>query len=211
MLRPRLKRLLRVSLRMVFLLTTIFCFWLGFKVQQVKQQREAVAWVEKVGGAVRYDYEYSDFDRQFLYPAPDLPGPNWVSNVLGGDFFATVVDVELVDAEVDDLSHLEAPYNLKSLFLERTRIGDVESLASLTSLRILMLREMQVKDLSVLIGLANLKELWLESVPVDDLSPLTKLTHLETLVLDMPIAEEQFQQLKGSLPACEILAGGGTY
>ena len=211
MIRSGRKRLFRISLRMAFALLTVFCVLLGVKVHRVSQQKEAVAWVEKVGGAVRYDYEYYDFDRQLLYPAPDLPGPNWVSDVLGVDFLATVVDVELVGAEVDDLSHLEALYNLKSLFLERTRIGDFETIARLTSLRILMLREMQVKDLSALIGLANLKELWLESVPVGDLSPLTKLTHLETLVLDMQIAEEQIQQLKGALPACEILAAGGTY
>ena len=32
--RPRLKRLLRISLRMVFVLTTILCIWLGYKARR---------------------------------------------------------------------------------------------------------------------------------------------------------------------------------
>ena len=58
--RPRLKRLLRVSLRMMFVLATILCVWLGFKVHQVKQQREAVARLREVDGYAGYDYEIDD-------------------------------------------------------------------------------------------------------------------------------------------------------
>ncbi len=190
---------------MVFVLTAFLCIWLGLRVNQVKQQKKAVAWVEQVGGEVMYDYEFDDFDQQFLNPAPELPGPIWLRELIGVDFFATVVTVDLADAEIDDLSHLVALHNLKLLFLERTRVSDFSSVAKLTSLQILMLREMQVTDLSVLTNLANLRELWLESTPVSDLSPLTSLTQLKDLImLDVPIAEEEIENLKEALPKCSI-------
>ncbi len=53
MKRPRFKRLFRISLRTVFVLATVLCVWLGLKVREAKQQKEAVAWVEENGGGFR--------------------------------------------------------------------------------------------------------------------------------------------------------------
>ena len=58
MSRGRLKRLLRISLRTVFVLATVLCVGLGWKVHRVHKQREAVAWVKEHGGIVFYvDHE----------------------------------------------------------------------------------------------------------------------------------------------------------
>ena len=46
MTRSGIGRLFRISLRMAFVLMTILCVLLGFKVHRVTEQKEAVAWVE---------------------------------------------------------------------------------------------------------------------------------------------------------------------
>ncbi len=45
--RPRLKRLLRIGLRDLLVVVTVLCVLLGWKVREVKRQKEAVAWVEE--------------------------------------------------------------------------------------------------------------------------------------------------------------------
>ena len=92
--RPLRKRLLRISLRMVFVLTTILCVWLGFKVHQVKQQREAVAWVEAHGGMVAYQHE-------------KIPhGPKWLRDLIGVDYFVKPFRVTLDSDHPESLSQL---------------------------------------------------------------------------------------------------------
>ncbi len=72
MKRPRFKRLFRISLRTVFVLATVLCVWLGLKVREAKQQKEAVAWVEETRGNVSYDYEHDDESGYPLLSKPSL-------------------------------------------------------------------------------------------------------------------------------------------
>ncbi len=75
---PRLKRLLRISLRGLLLLMILLCLLLGMKVRQVERQQEAVRWVHNHGGTVFYDYQWehrfpAGFEPDYsLVPAPEL-------------------------------------------------------------------------------------------------------------------------------------------
>ena len=54
------RRFLRISIRGIAALVCLVAFWLGWLVQSVRVQREAVAEIRTAGGTVKYDWEWSD-------------------------------------------------------------------------------------------------------------------------------------------------------
>ncbi|MHB0958914.1 MAG: leucine-rich repeat domain-containing protein [Pirellulaceae bacterium] len=146
---------------------------LGMKTTTAKRQQVAVACVEKMAGKVGYDYQVTDDSRLIrdaggsLYytvnrSAP-LPGPEWLRELVGVDFFVTVVSVNLRKRQLDKSS--------------------LSSLANLSDLKYLNLSDAHVSDLSFLATLTELQGLDLAATGVTDLSPLTNLTALRTLRL----------------------------
>ena len=111
--RPRLKRLLQVSLRMVLVGTTILCIWLGVKVQHVNEQKRAVELVKKHGGVVLYDYNCNGWT---LKEDADPPGPNWLVDMIGVDFFATP-EVLTFSSEFSDPVRLTGLTKLRMIVL----------------------------------------------------------------------------------------------
>src|SRR6185295_9519114 len=86
----------RFSLRTLLVLVTIACVgfgWLGMKMRQAERQRQAIEAIQALGGAVFYDYE-RDFNEIFN-PSPTPPGPEWIRDFLGDNFFAEVTAVNL--------------------------------------------------------------------------------------------------------------------
>ena len=58
---PQKRRWYQYSLRSLLIVMFLFCLlfaWGGYKVRQAEKQKAAVAWVEKNGGWVGYDYQY---------------------------------------------------------------------------------------------------------------------------------------------------------
>ena len=125
------------------------CLWLGWFVNRVNQQRQTVQWVTELGGFVRYDYENP-------LRIAELPGPDWLRNLIGIDYFANVVMVDLSGAQVNDLTPLANLKNLETLYLSDTPVSDVKPLANLTKLKRLILNT-QVSDVTPLTNLKNLK------------------------------------------------------
>ncbi len=114
--RPRLRRLLRVSLRTLLVIVTATCVLLALKVQQVEQQKAAVAWVERMGGSVSYECDKTvDWNRWNL--PEQLPGPAWLRELIGVDYFTSVAQVSLYDGVIHDLSPLYELERLKRLVL----------------------------------------------------------------------------------------------
>jgi len=76
------------------------------KIQEANRQRAATDAIMKLGGRVEYDYQI-DLPVQ---PPPNAqpPGPAWLRNLLGRDFFdrVTVVDLAGDDAELEALQGL---------------------------------------------------------------------------------------------------------
>jgi hypothetical protein len=109
---------LRFSLRTFFVLLTIFGVWLGIKINAARRQHEAVEAVRKMGGGVGYDYQIAtpvsfsnglEFDENKPPPAP-----KWLRDLLGVDFFSTVVGVEFQNAAINDKT-LESVVGLPKL------------------------------------------------------------------------------------------------
>src|SRR5262245_27650401 len=88
--KPR-RRWFSVSLRTLLVLVTVLAIWLGWQANRAHKQREAVARIRELGGVVAYDYEYSD-DKGWI-PDATPPGRQWMHDIAGLDFFATVVSV----------------------------------------------------------------------------------------------------------------------
>ncbi len=98
-LKPR-RRWLRFSLRTGFVLLTIFCVWLGMRVDRAQRQRRAVEWVKQHGGSVQYD-EPDRFSRKDA-----VSGLQRLRTLIGKDFFTSVVRAEHIVSPDDGLARL---------------------------------------------------------------------------------------------------------
>jgi hypothetical protein len=140
-----------------------------------------VAEVERLGGAVLYDWQA---DRMYGYlragPSSAEPsGPRWIRQLIGDDYFGHVVKITLpprqrvfgmyrlakadVGPEVtdDDLKLVGSISTLEELDLTKAPIGDagILHLAHLENLRTLHLKETKVTDAG-LPALGTLRSLW---------------------------------------------------
>lgn len=192
----------RISLRTVAILVTVLCLALGWTVRQAEQQKMAVARLEAIGGKVRYGFQFTATDSVMrdatgsLYYLPDLqaapPGPSWLRQRIGVDYFAKVVSVNLRNRPNDNeaLGSLANLTQLRHLNLSNVKVADVSFLAKLTKVEMLDLGGTKVTDLSPLANLTELRLLRLRGNtsnlpscdgPICDLTPLKQLTQLEEL------------------------------
>src|SRR5689334_19583107 len=101
---------LRFSLRTLLLLIAVLCVWLGIQVNAARRQREAVTAILKAGGTVYYDYQFVPLPRPLGSPrgwgsdkqfdkSQSPPGPAWLRQWVGDEYFRTVVLVNFYDAK----------------------------------------------------------------------------------------------------------------
>jgi len=106
------RRWYQYSLRSMLLIMILFCFlfaWVGVKIRQAQKQKEVVALLEQEGVSVYYDYfEWGKYN-------PQPPGPKWVHEWLGIDFFNDVSTVSLSRDDLVDLSPLKDLTSLQCL------------------------------------------------------------------------------------------------
>lgn len=179
---PPKKRWLRLSLRTLLVVVTVLCVVLGWKVRQVCRQKEALAWVAEHNGTVGFDYQ-----KNWLEDSPDIfgtpPGPRWLHELIGVDYFIKPTIVVVSDGDLEDLGPL----------------------ADLPSLQWLVVESYSpVGDLSPLTNLQELQKLELRCPCVHDLSPLSELKKLQMLRLPMATTDEEMVRLQTILPDCQI-------
>lgn len=98
------QRFFRFSLRAFLVLLTILCIWLGKISVEARKQREAVAWVRKHQGEVRYDTTFDRPTAKYAEHASSVP--EWLQELLGEDYFRTVSHVTIFKAPLNDISPL---------------------------------------------------------------------------------------------------------
>ncbi len=105
---PTQRRAFRFTIRTLLILIAGFAVVLATYVNSANRQRRAIARIEQLGGEVRYDY---NFHRPRPWP---LPGPTWLRERLGIDYFATANLVVFVRPDIRD-DHLAVLRDLPEL------------------------------------------------------------------------------------------------
>lgn len=192
--RPK-RHWLQFSLGSLLLLITVLAAWLGWQVNRVRRQREAIALVERLGGEVYFDYQFDEdvpMGRFLTFPDRKSSAPDWLRRLIGDDFFRHVASLSLRDTKVkdDDLRVIAGIRRLWILDLSNTSITSA-GLAHLQGLRELRSLALINTDIDSA-GLAHLKDLgqlnnlslWKTNVDDAGLKYLRGLTKLRTLILD---------------------------
>jgi hypothetical protein len=144
---------LRFSLKLMLILVSILCLFLGRYVNYVNQvfrQKSAVAYIQKIGGRVRYDSIRN--------------APGWIVNRCGEDWFQQVDSIDLSNTPTtdEDLLRILPPlqHSITILKLSGTKITDLafERIKRAEALNYLDLSDTSVTG-SGLYRLANLKKL----------------------------------------------------
>jgi hypothetical protein len=138
------------------LLTAIGLSWVAARMQQARRQRATVDALAKRGWVVYYDWAVSPDDSDLLprtedkiwvltanVEDPQPPGPSWLRNLLGVDFFAHAVRAYQTSPNVwdADLRHIERLTRLQRLDLRGRTVTDaglkhLEGLKDLKSLEL---------------------------------------------------------------------------
>jgi internalin A len=154
---------LRFSMRGLIVLVLVIGAELGWIVHQARQahvQRDAVAAIQKAGGSVYYDWEWSNGN---VIPEGKPWAPQFLVDFIGIDYFghissatidgetdAVIAEIErlirlqrlvFIGSSVSDagLAHLKGLNNLSTLYLDNGQVTDagLEHLKGLTKLRML--------------------------------------------------------------------------
>jgi len=164
---------------------------------------------------VWYDYERDSSGNVISDATP--PGPSYLREALGTDFFADVVGVNLSRSRFGDgLAPVEVLRNLEVLILDYADVtdADLDHLRGLTKLRELSLTSDQVTDIGLQrIGeLTNLTHLCLDRSQISDaeLCHLSGLNRLELLFLDNTEVTDAALEYVAALSELRYLSLGGT-
>ncbi len=187
--RHSLRRYLHLSLRSLLVVILVAGIWLGWLVRSARIQREAVAAIERTGGKVMYDWQWTDG----RYHQNGRPwAPKWLIDRVGIDDFHHVSWVVFSrwasDAEMAQLGNLT---RVDTLILDPSNVSDraLAHLDRLTSLRWLTISSSACSTdtrIMPLKPLTRLRGLNLDHTDVTDagLAHLKRLNGLELLGLD---------------------------
>lgn len=180
----RKRRWFQFSLRtwlLLFVVIGALLGWLAPTIHRADNQRRAVEWLQdRAEGSVRYEYELNH---------TEPPGPAWLRESVGEDYFASVACVGVLRASDTSLEHLRAFPNVQRLDIQDEHLtdADLKYLRGPTNLRMLDLSYTAITDASreVLRTYRSLENLNLGDTMVTDasLECLRSLTSLKTLNL----------------------------
>lgn len=106
-----------------------------------------------------------------------------IGNIKGLEFAVNLLDLQLDDNTISDLSPLEDLTSLEFLRLDVNNISDISPLSSMAELFVLFLSDNAITDISVIENMTLLEELYLDSNNIFDISPLANLIDLFDLDL----------------------------
>lgn len=182
---PRRRRL-QFSLSGILLLTALVGAWLAPQVNHARRQREVVALVEQFHGKLAYDYQRDRNGKP--------PGPKWLRDWLGEDYFADLIVVRVPGVRPADP--------------RLASIGDMKRLVTLD------LHDGAVDDelARQFGGLLQLRKLDLGGTQLTDagLDSLGRLTELRELNVSRTSVTSAGLKTVGSLHSLEVLGLAGN-
>jgi hypothetical protein len=205
-----MNRRFQFSLRVLLVILTCLCIWLGARANSVRRQREAIARIDGLGAFAYYAFEWNESRDWFQTGAVGEPGPTWLRNLLGIDWLNPVVAIRfegcsITDADLDWL--IERLPELRYLELRHASIGDrgLANLGQLQRLRNLEVAGTHIGDgAMVAIGrVRSLRSLDLcdTNVTNNGLKSLSALTELRSIYLESTaVTHDGVANLKKALP-----------
>jgi len=195
----------------VFVVVTGLCVWLAVQVNRAHRQRDAVAAIHALGGAVMYDYDFDAAGNQIRNAEP--PEPAWLRRLLGVDFRNRATWVYLAGAPTTDadLVHLCNLPKLNWLHVGNKPITDagLAHLARCTQIESLDLGGTEITDVGLdkLTSLRRLKILDIGGTKISDAGAkrLEGFEHLaEIFVGNTQITPDGIEQLQRVLPNLKV-------
>jgi hypothetical protein len=199
----RKRRWFQFSLRTTMVAVTLLCVWLGVVCNRANRQRRAVEVLRKSGALVWYGYEFEIDENGESRP----PGPDWLRNLIGVDYFAAPTEVgmpEEFDISDEFLVALADLPQVTGVGLRGGGVNDVVAakLSGLTQLQSLGISGASITDAGweFLKHLPHLKKLDLIGLDVSDstlchIKDLSNLTHVD--LLDIQVTDSGLQYLQG--------------
>ena len=231
---PRLK-LPRFGLRMLLIATIGLGSAIGYYVQRTQSQFRATQWILSNEGNIYYDYEIDqsklnqeDVRGNGWSPPPwqkweaPAPGPEFLRERLGIDYFATVVGVDVSDSNfpIQNLAQLKAFSDLQLLTIgvpdsdnldfsavselpeirrlevHYSALRDLSFIESAHKLRVISLWDTGIRDIQSLSNLKNLERIEINSL-IENTAPLAGLTKLKSITINtMDFDIDDFRKLK---------------
>jgi hypothetical protein len=204
------------SIRSLLVLTVavaVPCSWMAVEMKQARKQRETIEAILKLKGHVLLGSLRFGKDMELIIQSTAPRGPIWLINLLGYDFFETVVSVDFTNLQISDggLENIKGLTQLQNLSLYNTDVtdGGLEHLKGLTQLQKLELVNTQVTDggLEHLKVLTQLQYLLLVNTQITDagLGHLRGLTKLQDLLLqETKVTDAGVAELEKALPNVKV-------
>lgn len=176
------------TLMILILVIAVPCALLGRKIERKRRERAALKVIEECGGYVIYDYQREEQGGVKSEP----PGPKWLRDMLGDDFFGEVIGFSSQSAADD---------------AEMARLKD--ALGELPYLKVVGMCAPDLTDsgLANFAGLTQIETLsfW-ASTKVSDagLQHLERLSGLRSLQIGGRFSDAAISDLHQALPDCEI-------
>ena len=195
-------RRLRFSLRILLVLVAVFAILLaigGKRMLDARKQRQLITLIQSYGGENHHDFNFKNGqERTIRFPntdfSPTLPGPDWLRNRIGDEYFVNVAEAFFDKPShrvLDDAMFLEFAESVRSHDLSRPRglvfadlpitdagLEGLSTFPDITSLHILNCPNVTDEGLKCIEPLSNLRRLNLSGSGITDQG----LTHLSDLV-----------------------------
>ena len=181
------RRWFSFSLRSMMLLVVVIAIPLGWKVNRARNQRVVVAELQKLTVTdIAYDYQFVAMKNGRGKSLP--PGPGWLIDLLGEEYFVEVVQIAVDDPQVTDetIALIARLPKIERVTLKSDRItdGGLVHFAGMHNLEVVTLYSNRITGAG-LVHLAELKRLkWLDVwgwATDDSLEHISTLKRLENL------------------------------
>ncbi|QDT74527.1 leucine-rich repeat domain-containing protein [Lacipirellula limnantheis] len=157
---------LRISLRAVLILFALVCVLAAVASNDARRQQRAVKWIRDQGGIVVYDESYWDRTSRTIEEKVLLT-PKWLRELIGYDYFYSVVSVDLADRNLTDISPLANLPAVIRLDLSSNHISDIRPLEQIEQLDTLKLSDNELRDGDSLYRLGDVRFLTISGNPLD--------------------------------------------
>ena len=195
------RRWFRFSLKSLLLLVVVIAVPLAWKVNRARNQRVVVAELQKLNARIIYDYQIFNGDFNSRVP---MPGPKWLTDLLGKEYFIEVYHVDADNPQVNDetialISKLPGVVSVDLTASNGITDAGLVHFAGMHDLEVLSLYSNRISGPGVvhLAGLKRLKVLALNSdrITSTEIVHLTGLKKLTDLVVQGWATDDSLEQI----------------